>query len=212
MNNGISLFGLVNLLRQPVFLSAITSWFVAQFAKALISLLRHPSGSFKEVLVTLFWKTGGMPSSHSALSVAITTSIAYTSGMLSDIFVLSFFFTMVLMIGISLGGPKVNPKAFIFEKGMFKVDYLNQELYFYHNAALPKEIDYNRIVKGVEAGDVLKIKINKDEPLKLELKSFVDSILEDKEIVTRGEDGLKALEIAQKIIESANKNEIVELK
>lgn len=33
----------------------------------------------------------------------------------------SFFFTMVLMIGISLGGPKVNPKAFIFEKGMFKV-------------------------------------------------------------------------------------------
>ena len=98
------------------------------------------------------------------------------------------------------------------EKGMFKVDYLNQELYFYHNAALPKEIDYNRIVKGVEAGDVLKIKINKDEPLRLELKSFVDSILEDKEIVTRGEDGLKALEIAQKIIESANKNEIVELK
>ncbi|HAW85165.1 MAG: hypothetical protein A2087_08410 [Spirochaetes bacterium GWD1_61_31] len=97
MNNGISLFGLVNLLRQPVFLSAITSWFVAQFAKALISLLRHPSGSFKEVLVTLFWKTGGMPSSHSALSVAITTSIAYTSGMLSDIFVLSFFFTMVVI-------------------------------------------------------------------------------------------------------------------
>ncbi|MFW2476875.1 MAG: sodium:solute symporter family transporter, partial [Sediminibacterium sp.] len=33
----------------------------------------------------------------------------------------SFFFTMALMIGISLGGPKINPKAFIFEKGMFKV-------------------------------------------------------------------------------------------
>ena len=98
------------------------------------------------------------------------------------------------------------------EKGMFKVDYLNQELYFYHNAALPKEIDYKKIVSGVEAGDVLKIKINKDEPLKLELKSFVDSILEDKEIITKGEDGLKALEIAQKIIESADKNEVVELK
>lgn len=33
----------------------------------------------------------------------------------------SFFFTLVLMIAISLGGPKVNPKAFIFDKGMFKV-------------------------------------------------------------------------------------------
>ncbi len=33
----------------------------------------------------------------------------------------SFFFTMVLMICISLGGPKINPKAFIFEKGMFAV-------------------------------------------------------------------------------------------
>jgi len=33
----------------------------------------------------------------------------------------SFFFTMVLMILISLRGPKVNPKSFIFDKGMFKV-------------------------------------------------------------------------------------------
>jgi SSS family solute:Na+ symporter len=33
----------------------------------------------------------------------------------------SFFFTMVLMIAISFGGPKVNSKAFIFEKGMFTI-------------------------------------------------------------------------------------------
>jgi SSS family solute:Na+ symporter len=33
----------------------------------------------------------------------------------------SFFFTMVVMILISLRGPKVNPKSFIFDKGMFKV-------------------------------------------------------------------------------------------
>lgn len=33
----------------------------------------------------------------------------------------SFFFTSVLMIAISLSGPKVNPKAFVFEKGMFAV-------------------------------------------------------------------------------------------
>ena len=33
----------------------------------------------------------------------------------------AFFFTMVVMIGISLGGPKVNPKAFELDSEMFKV-------------------------------------------------------------------------------------------
>jgi len=34
----------------------------------------------------------------------------------------AFFFTVVIMGAISLAGPKVNEKAFIFEKGMFKLD------------------------------------------------------------------------------------------
>jgi SSS family solute:Na+ symporter len=33
----------------------------------------------------------------------------------------AFFFTMVVMIGISLSGPKVNPKAFVLDKEMFKL-------------------------------------------------------------------------------------------
>ena len=35
---------------------------------------------------------------------------------------LSFFFTMLLMIVVSFAGPKVNPKAFVSDKSMFKVD------------------------------------------------------------------------------------------
>jgi solute:Na+ symporter, SSS family len=35
---------------------------------------------------------------------------------------LAFFFTVFLMIGISLAGPKVNPKAFILDKTMFKLE------------------------------------------------------------------------------------------
>jgi SSS family solute:Na+ symporter len=34
----------------------------------------------------------------------------------------SFFFTVAIMAIVSLAGPKVNEKAFIFEKGMFKLD------------------------------------------------------------------------------------------
>lgn len=33
----------------------------------------------------------------------------------------AFFFTMVVMIGISLAGPKINPKAFALDKEMFKL-------------------------------------------------------------------------------------------
>jgi len=33
----------------------------------------------------------------------------------------SFFFTMVIMIAISLGGPKINPKSFDIDRSMFKV-------------------------------------------------------------------------------------------
>jgi len=34
---------------------------------------------------------------------------------------LSFMFTMLVMIGISMAGPKINPKSFILPKGMFKL-------------------------------------------------------------------------------------------
>ncbi|MNU06932.1 hypothetical protein D3C72_2523080 [compost metagenome] len=34
---------------------------------------------------------------------------------------LSFAFTMLIMIGVSMAGPKVNPKAFELDKEMFKV-------------------------------------------------------------------------------------------
>jgi SSS family solute:Na+ symporter len=33
----------------------------------------------------------------------------------------AFFFTMVVMIGLSLAGPKINPKAFALDKSMFRV-------------------------------------------------------------------------------------------
>jgi SSS family solute:Na+ symporter len=34
---------------------------------------------------------------------------------------LAFFFTMILMIGISMAGPKINPKAFELDKEMFRL-------------------------------------------------------------------------------------------
>ena len=85
------------LLRNDVFLSAAMSLFMAQFMKALIVLLTNRKAGLHEVISTLIWRTGGMPSSHSALVIAISTSIVYSSGLSSDIFVLSFFFALVVI-------------------------------------------------------------------------------------------------------------------
>ncbi|WP_314743664.1 divergent PAP2 family protein, partial [Treponema lecithinolyticum] len=68
------------LLTNPVFLSALFSWLSAQFIKTVIQLLTGKVSDFKELIALLFWRTGGMPSSHSALVCAMSASIGFRSG------------------------------------------------------------------------------------------------------------------------------------
>ena len=82
---------------SPIFLSGILSWLSAQFIKTVAALLLGKIKDFKELISLLFWKTGGMPSSHSAMVCAVTTSIGYSAGFTSEIFILSLCFTMVVL-------------------------------------------------------------------------------------------------------------------
>ena len=50
-----------------------------------------------------------------------------------------------------------------------------------------------------------------EEPLKMELKHFVDSVLNNDSFLVTGMDGVKALKIAEAILESAEKNKLLEL-
>jgi uncharacterized protein len=85
------------LFKNPVFLSAIGSLLTAQFLKAVIDILRSRARSFHDVIVTFLWRTGGMPSSHSALAISIATAIALTEGPNSSIFVLALFFALIVI-------------------------------------------------------------------------------------------------------------------
>ena len=85
----------LTLLLNPVFLACISSWFCAQFIKTVISVLYGRSHSLGELIESLIWKTGGLPSSHSALVASLATVIAFRNGIDSDIFVLTFCFFMV---------------------------------------------------------------------------------------------------------------------
>jgi acid phosphatase family membrane protein YuiD len=85
------------LVENPVFLSSISSWLFAQLVKAAIVLLKSHKGTVREILVTIAWRTGGMPSSHAALVSAMATSAAFKWGVGSDIFIISLFFAVIVM-------------------------------------------------------------------------------------------------------------------
>lgn len=62
------------------------------------------------------------------------------------------------------------------------------------------------------SGQTLAPRYEVKEPLRLELQHFATSILEDKEPIITGTDGLKALQIAEGALKSANKGSAVKLR
>lgn len=107
---------------------------------------------------------------------------------------------------------KIREISITGEKGMFLVKYIPQELYFYENIeANRSKYSYSDILMGVTEGDITNIRIQKREPLKAELESWVDCVKTDKKPLVSGLDGLRALELAQKLIESTVKERVMVL-
>ncbi|WP_232616837.1 divergent PAP2 family protein [Treponema primitia] len=84
-------------VENPIVLSAITSWFLAQVVKAAIMLLKTNRRNGREILATIAWRTGGMPSSHAALVSAMTTSVGLNEGLQSNLFAVAFFISLIIM-------------------------------------------------------------------------------------------------------------------
>jgi hypothetical protein len=87
----------MELFSNPIFLSAIFSLLIAQFLKAIVNILRSRARSFRDVLLTFFWKTGGMPSSHSALAISLTTAIGIREGPDTSIFIVALFLSLIVI-------------------------------------------------------------------------------------------------------------------
>ncbi|BDC93454.1 hypothetical protein SAMN04487977_101657 [Treponema bryantii] len=82
---------------NPIFLSCIFSWLGAQFLKTAINLIYGRIHSFSELLEVMIWRTGSMPSSHSALVTALCVTIGFRHGFHSDLFVFSLCFFLVVI-------------------------------------------------------------------------------------------------------------------
>lgn len=77
---------------NPVLPPALTAWAVAQVLKALLSYYKLKEFSLERLL-----GAGGMPSSHSALVVSLTTAVALTEGAASVHFALASVFSGIVM-------------------------------------------------------------------------------------------------------------------
>jgi predicted dehydrogenase len=90
--------------------------------------------------------------------------------------------------------PEKTRKLRIFQSDNYiSVDYANQEIVISHLAKSPQN---GSPVIGKE-----EIKIKKDEPLKKELESFINAVVNGKEVLIDGEQAKKSLQIAFKILE-----------
>ncbi|PIN76094.1 hypothetical protein COV17_03290 [Candidatus Woesearchaeota archaeon CG10_big_fil_rev_8_21_14_0_10_36_11] len=85
------------------------------------------------------------------------------------------------------------------EKGMFVVDYIDQNLYFHENT---KGTSYGEFIRDVSEGKITKYFIEKKEPLKAEIEHFV-MVVENNDVpLVTGEDGFKAIQVAHRLLEN----------
>ena len=107
---------------------------------------------------------------------------------------------------------KIRELTVIGERGMFRVDYLMQDLYFYDNAtAHGGEWEALRMLRGVSEGSMTRYAIPKQEPLKSELEAFISAIEQGTVVPVSGLDGLRAIELAQALVRSGMEHRVIEV-
>jgi predicted dehydrogenase len=96
------------------------------------------------------------------------------------------------------------------ECGMFRVDYLTQDLYFFENATADgSDWDTLRVLRGVSEGRMIRYAVAKKEPLWAEQEAFLASARDEAPVVATGIDGLRALELAQAVVTSGREHRTI---
>lgn len=107
---------------------------------------------------------------------------------------------------------KVREVIVLGERGMFRVDDLTQDLYFYENAEVGDKIwPALQTLKGVSEGSMTRFAVERYEPLKAELSAFVRAIKDNIPSPVSGEDGLAALRLALALVESGRRHQVIEV-
>lgn len=80
------------VLENKAIVLPILSWFLAQFIKFIIHLIHNQKIDFRK-----FVSSGGMPSSHSAISVCLATVLGIEYGFDSGVFAVATILAFIVM-------------------------------------------------------------------------------------------------------------------
>ncbi|MCL4880106.1 MAG: Gfo/Idh/MocA family oxidoreductase [Anaerolineae bacterium] len=100
---------------------------------------------------------------------------------------------------------KIREFSVVGALGMFRANYLTQELYFYENDDAPGTWDQLSVLTGVGEGNITGVKINRTEPLRAEILDFINAVKNNGEPRVTGRDGLRALQLAQALVDAGKK-------
>jgi predicted dehydrogenase len=106
---------------------------------------------------------------------------------------------------------KIRQLDVIGEKGMFRVDYLTQDLYLFENGTVPVGDWPFRDLRGVSEGRMIRFVVPKNEPLRAEIEAFLRAVRGEAPVPVTGEDGLRALHLAQSVVVSGLQNRPVDV-
>lgn len=98
------------------------------------------------------------------------------------------------------------------EGGLFLVNYITQDLFFFENASVPSTTwDTLGILRGVSEGRMIRSVIVKEEPLRREIEAFLAAIRGQSNVLVTGRDSLIALEVAQQLLVSGREHRAVDI-
>ena len=83
---------IIEIFTNEILIIPICSWAVAQLLKVIIILIQKKQLDLRYLVIS-----GGMPSAHSAVVSALTTSVALTQGLGSAVFGLSAIIALIVM-------------------------------------------------------------------------------------------------------------------
>ena len=107
---------------------------------------------------------------------------------------------------------KIRETLVVGEKGLFQVDDLMQDLYFYENAHASNSLwSPLNTIRGVSEGSMTRFKLQRQEPLRAELEAFIRAIRDESPLPVTGEDGLEALRLALALVESGKTHKVIEV-
>lgn len=84
------------IFSNKMLISALVGWFAAQFLKVIFVMVENRKFDFRR-----FIGSGGMPSSHSAFVIALTTSVGFEEGLRSAAFAICVVLSFIVMYDAS---------------------------------------------------------------------------------------------------------------